>query len=256
MKIDLVLTACNNNNSYLNMYPIVYKIWKTRFNLDCYLILIDNKIPDFLLPYENYIILYPPIEGISSIYIAQTIRILYPALFDNKNILISDMDIIPISKYHFIDSIKDISDDIFVSYTNRYLKQKMIAICYNAANSNIWKKVFSINNINDITELLKKWYDNDYEGIKNTKGWFLDQQKLFEYVIKYKTNGNNIIFLEDKNIGYNRLDKGAKDIEFMLKNHKTLLDNFNYSDMHISKRYNDKGPYRLLILRIIDFLCK
>ena len=132
----------------------------------------------------------------------------------------------------------------------------MIAICYNAANSNIWKKVFSINNINDITELLKKWYDNDYEGIKNTKGWFLDQQKLFEYVIKYKTNGNNIIFLEDKNIGYNRLDKGAKDIEFMLKNHKTLLDNFNYSDMHISKRYNDKGPYRLLILRIIDFLCK
>ena len=205
MKIDLVLTACNNNNSYLNMYPLVYKVWKKRFNLDCYLILIDNSIPDFLKPYENYIILYSPIEGINTIYIAQTIRILYPAMFDNKNILITDMDIIPVLKTHFIDSVQDLSENAFIAYTDRYIKQKMLAICYNVANSNTWKKIFSINNINDITNLLKNWYDINYEGIKNTKGWFLDQQKLYENVIKYKTEENEVIFLQDKNIQYTHM---------------------------------------------------
>ena len=37
MKIDLVLTACNNVYKYISYYPIVYKVWKKRFNLDLYL---------------------------------------------------------------------------------------------------------------------------------------------------------------------------------------------------------------------------
>jgi hypothetical protein len=125
MKIDLVLTACNNNNSYLQMFPYIYKVWKKRFNLDCYLILINDFIPDFLLTYQSFIILYKPLENINSVYIAQTIRILYPALFDNKNILITDMDIIPVSKLYFIESIKDIPDDTFISYTDRYIKRNI-----------------------------------------------------------------------------------------------------------------------------------
>ena len=41
MKIDIVLTACNLVNKYITNYPIVYKVWKERFNIDCYLILIS-----------------------------------------------------------------------------------------------------------------------------------------------------------------------------------------------------------------------
>ena len=59
MKIDIVLTACNNVYKYISYYPIVYKVWKKRFNLDLYLILISDKIPHFLQEYKDTIILFP-----------------------------------------------------------------------------------------------------------------------------------------------------------------------------------------------------
>ena len=87
MKIDFVLTSCNENTYYLNLYPYVFKVWKQKFNLNLYLILISNEIPDNLLEYSKYIILFKPIENMNTCYIAQVIRILYPSLFENSNIL-------------------------------------------------------------------------------------------------------------------------------------------------------------------------
>ena len=137
MKIDIVLTACNLVNKYISYYPIIYKVWKERFNLDCYLILISDEIPDILVKYKDYIILFPEFENINSAYISQVIRILYPALFENKNVLITDMDIIPISHHYFIESIKEYSNDNFITFTDRYAYREspMYAICYNIANT-------------------------------------------------------------------------------------------------------------------------
>jgi hypothetical protein len=166
MKIDFVLTAGNINSHYTNLYPLIYKIWKERFNLDCYLILVADEIPDYLEELKNYIILWKPIENINNIYVAQVIRILYPALFKNKNILITDLDIFPVSRKYFIDSIKDVDDNKFISYTNRYFKQKMVAICYNVAKSEVWSDIFGINTEDYIRKFLIEYYNNEYNGIK------------------------------------------------------------------------------------------
>ena len=87
MKIDIVFSACNSNPYYLNLFPYVYRVWKEKFNLEFYMCLIADEIPENLKKYESNIILFKPIDSVDTCYQAQTIRILYPCLFENKNIL-------------------------------------------------------------------------------------------------------------------------------------------------------------------------
>lgn len=247
MKIDFVLTAVNDNSYYYNLYPYVSKVWKEKFNLDLICIFIGDKIPEILENYKENIILFKPIENINPIYIAQVIRILYPALFENKNILITDMDIIPISKKYFFEHLKDINEDYFITYTDRYIKQQMYAICYNVANSNIWKKIFNINSINDIKEFLINNYNKNYNGKKNCIGWYSDQKLLYQYLKNY----DNLIVLNDKQLNYNRLDgKGTVKLKYILDNIDIISENINnYSDFHILRNYH---KYLHIIEKIIE----
>ena len=253
MLIDFVLTACNNNPKYLNLYPYVYQVWKKKFNLDCYLILIDDKIPEVLNEYKDYIVLFKPIENINTAYIAQTIRILYPCLFEDKNILITDVDILPISKKYFIDSIIPYDNNNFICYTQREQKRKMIPICYNLANSRIWKEIFNINSINDVKQALINWYDGNYTGIKNSQGWFTDQKKLFEKVYNWGKSDTNLIILQDKNIGYKRLDKRKKSLVYVLNNKDLVLNDIKeekYNDFHIFG-FGKRDKYKKLVDEIL-----
>lgn len=241
MKIDIVLTACNTNPYYLNLYSYVSKVWKEKFNLNLYLILIADSIPDNLIQYNDYIILFEPIPNINTCYIAQVIRILYPCLFENFNVLITDIDIIPISPKYFIKSIEKYTNDKFITYTDRYINSNMMAICYNVANSKTWKKIFNINNINDIKNFLILKYNVNYDGKKNCDGWYSDQKILFEYLMNYsKKNVNELIILNDNDIEYKRLDgKSATKLNNIKTNKNNILSNIlTYSDFHIIRNYN------------------
>jgi len=241
MKIDIVLTACNLNKYYLNLYPYVYKVWKEKFDLDLYMVLISDEIPENLKTYEKFIILFKPIDNINSCYIAQVIRILYPCLFENLNVLITDIDIIPISSKYFFNSIEKYSNDKFISYTDRYIQNKMMAICYNVANSYTWKKIFNINNINDIIDILIKNYTDEYTDKKNSKGWYTDQKLLFNYVSEYQNiDSSSIIILKDEQIGYKRLDgKSTNKLNEIKTNQKNIVETINtFSDFHIIRNYH------------------
>lgn len=241
MKIDIVLTACNDNSYYYNLYPYVYKVWKKRFNLDLHMIFIYDKdidsLPEVLAPYKNFIIIFKPIPNMNTCYIAQLIRILYPCLIPNVNILITDVDIIPISNNYFIEPIKDISNDKFITWTDRYSEKKMYAICYNLANTSTWKKIFNIHKINDINNFLISKYNPDYTGQKNCPGWYTDQLVLFEYL---NNHSDNLIVLQDNLIGYNRLNgKSESALQNIKTNKKDFLEKIlTYSDFHIIRNYH------------------
>ena len=244
MKIDFVLTAGNINSHYTPLFKLIYKIWKSRFNLDCYLILVGSYIPDYLLDLKDYIILWKSIEGLNDIYVAQVIRILYPCLFENKNILITDLDIFPISKKYFIDSIKNYPNDYFISYTNRYINSKMLAICYNIANSNTWSDIFNIKNKTDIKKFLVSKYNNEYTGKKNCPGWYTDQKELYNYIKKWGKYENKFIAMNDKDLLFKRLNNRQVNKEKIVKNFDDTLKNlFNYTDIHAIKPYSKTKWY-------------
>ncbi|MBA42768.1 MAG: hypothetical protein CMF62_02020 [Magnetococcales bacterium] len=241
MKIDSILVSSNVCGHYLDLYPLVFRTWYDKFNIRCYLILIADKIPDNLKHLSDYIILFEPIPNLNDIYVAQVIRILYPALMKG-NVLISDVDIFPISKKYFIDSLEDIDENKFITFTDRYVKQNMYAICYNVANSNIWRDIFKINNKNDIVIKLKEWYNESFDGTKNCNGWFTDQLMLYKYTNKWNKETNNLIILEDKKLGFNRLDKRERN-KIVKEFDKYKSDIGNYTDFHCIKPYSKLKLY-------------
>lgn len=251
MKIDIVLTAGNLNHHYLQLFPLIHKVWKKRFNLDCYCILISKDIPDYLNNLKEYIILFKPIEGLNDIYVAQVIRLLYPVLFPEKTVLITDLDILPVKKEYFINPLEFVHNDTFVTYTERYKKQEMYAICYNVAKGKTFQKVFGISTEEEIVEKLKEWYDEDYTGKKNCPGWYTDQKKLYEYFEMY--DGYKVV-LFDKKIGYNRLHNRARDKEYIVKNFSEVLKDIeNYSDIHCIKPFNKtKGVLNKIVKKLIN----
>lgn len=254
MKIEIVLTSCNLNPYYYNLYPYTYKVWKEKFNLDLYLILISDIIPENLKPFEKFIILFKPIPDINTSYISQVIRILYPCLFENINILITDVDIIPISKKYILESVEKFDDNQFITYTDRYVKNKMYAICYNVANSSTWKKIFNINNVEDINKFLIKNYNINYDGSKNCDGWYSDQTLLYIYLEKYRIdNKSDVIILSDNEIEYKRLDgKSTSKLANILINKTEILKNINsYSDFHIIRGYDKQIK---LLEEIINYI--
>jgi len=233
MKIDIVLSACTVNTRYVDNYEKIKKTWENKFNARFILILISENqtLPEKLQQYKDDIVIFY-IHNINPIFVAQCIRVLYPALFDNKNVLITDMDIIPVNINYFNKDLEKYSDEHFITYTNRYMNQKMFAICYNLANSSTWSKLFNINSYQDIEKTLISWYDTNYNGTKNCPGWYTDQLKLFETIIGY----NKLVIFQDSDRNYNRLDK--KHRKFAIQNTKLVYENVInniYSDYHFIK---------------------
>ena len=174
----------------------------------------------------------------STAFISQYIRILYPSILKYKNgILTTDMDMIPMNSKYYIDNIKDIDNNKFIYYRDWFCKKSnQIAICYNIASPMIWKEIFNINSLTDIVNKLKDVYSNiKYSDEHGGLGWTTDQKNLYRQIINWNNKTNRFIHLNDKNTGYNRLDR----LDFKKLNEKIInkIKNGFYSDFHMFRPY-------------------
>ena len=221
MKLSCVLTAVNNNSLYLDFVPYFIKAWvKLYSNTDVKVILVSNTIPEILKGYEQNLILFEPIKNLNTVYIAQNIRTLYPALLDyDGGILISDVDMIPMNSHFFTQVIKDIDDNKFISYNNVLMHLKIIPICYNVATNKVWGDIMGIKTEQDVIQSLKNNYPKNYKpAIKSA--WFKDQTILYNKVVSWNKKTNNLfnvvdrdIIVNGKKIKYDRLFRATSKIK-------------------------------------------
>ena len=241
MKITKCLVACDLNDVYLDFYHLVRKYWKNVVGIDTVLILIAYEIPYKMNEFRDEIILFKPVDDIHTAFQAQCIRILYPCLLKNENIIISDMDLIPLNKKYYTENVKDFNDDSFIIYRDVISEHKQYPICFCLANSKIWKDIFNIKNEIDISDKLKLWY-NMYDKYQissaHSLSWACDQLQLFEYVNRWK-NGKNVIKLKDEQTNFKRLDRmEINNIQNNLENYKLMIENETFSDFHLPRPLN------------------
>jgi hypothetical protein len=241
MKLDCVLTAVNDNPLYIDFIPIFVNTWNKLYpGIDVKIILIAHHIPDKFIKYSNNIILFTPIDNISTCFISQYIRILYPAILNYKNgIMITDIDIIPMNETYFTKYIENLADDLFIYYRGEIdLKYNMIAICYNVALAKTWGEIFHIQSLDDIkSHLIKKSKEITYiEGHGNI-GWNTDQLELYKHVMDWNKKTNKYFKLYDKDVQYNRLDRHTFNINNKNINIIKAIKNHRYSDYHLHRPY-------------------
>ena len=84
MKLEYVLTSCNLNPLYCDFIPIFIKAWKKLIpEIKIVIVLIAESIPEKFLNFSEYIKLFQPIENVSTAFVSQYIRILYPCILNS-----------------------------------------------------------------------------------------------------------------------------------------------------------------------------
>jgi hypothetical protein len=245
MLIDCILTACNDNPLYIEFIPLFVKAWKKLIpEADVKIVLISEDIPREYKKYTDYIILFKPLPGVSTSLTAQYIRSLYPSILPYDNgVIITDMDMIPMSREYYVDNIKNIDNAKFVYYRDVLLfTDNQIAMCYNVATPKVWSEIFNIKSLQDIQNRLVEISSNiKYTGVPGESGWFTDQVDLFKRVMSWHMKTSNFVYLKDKETGFKRLDR----INFGYN------PSITYTDYHGLRPYSQ---YKEINDRVVDNL--
>lgn len=223
MRLSSCLVASDLNPLYLDFFPAVHKVWTEVVGVNVKLALVADAIPASLKAWADDIVLFPPLLGVSTAFQAQCIRLLYPALMEAEAnggaVIISDMDMIPMCRRYYADTIAGFSDDTFVVYRGNVLihDSAQIAMCYNAARPAVWAEIFGspdgrIDGIKDVRRILADWAARcpEYDGLHGGQGWSFDQRVLFERVRSWASQAPNkprIAVLDDVQAGFQRLDR-------------------------------------------------
>lgn len=253
MKLDCVITSVNENPLYLEFIPIFVKTWNKLYpNVDVKIILIAKQIPDQYVEYKGNIILFEPIEGILTSFISQFIRLLYPCILHYQHgVMITDMDMLPMSKTYYTEHIRSFDNSKFI-----YLRENVcfqyneIAMCYNVASPKIWKEVFEMNSTEDIRNYIKDTFytNNIIEGHGNT-GWSIDQQVLYQKIMRWNEKTDNFICLKEQDTHFSRLDRNTFHINNV--NIQNSITNGEYTDYHCYRPMNKYSDINWKIFHLL-----
>lgn len=253
MKIDKVIMSCDDKRYYLDFWPLVSKVWKLRFNIHPVLILFGDK--NALDVSEEYgTVVEFNINKKALIHI-QTLwaRYWYPKTEPDTTWIISDIDMFPISKKYFIDSIKDVDNNAFI---NLNADGDYFPSCYDGGKGKTFEEVLELHNtwdesLNYICERSKNLsnshmpesldlYQPNQELLHH---WGIDERIASEKIKKYQDKSRIVTF---KNT--HRLDRCS----WWLEEHKVLKE--IYDDCHSLRPYNSK--HKSEIDRLVQLLLK
>lgn len=235
MKPTCVLTAVNANPKYTRFIPAFIAQWKRLYpDLKLRIVWIGSELPDEFKHYSEHIVCFPELPGVSSVYTAQTIRILYPALMGPTDVtIITDMDMLPANRSYFSTKLEGVPDNAFVSMRPlSVVSPGQIAMCYTVASTPVWQRLFGIRSEDDIRAFLVSNYNSSTDGVHGGKGWYQDQELLYRHVV----HAPSFIQLDDS--GFRRLDyfHHRYDMNLFL----SMLRSEQYSDAHF---YADECPW-------------
>ena len=195
--------------------------------------LISDEIPSHLKHYQKYIILFPPLNEIPTDFIAQNIRVLSMAYFENSIVLTTDIDMIPMSsdiyEKHILESHHKNS---FIVLRDQLVNE--YPICYLVSPSDLVRVIILSENkkLNDMIQLVwsqMKHADIHYSSLHGGSGWNFDQKYIYNAIEGF-TDKKRIIKLKDRATGFKRIDRINKPFRIFIQ----LFSNEIYTDYHLN----------------------
>ena len=228
MKLNCVVSATNEQYSHCSEYFV--KFWLKLFpEIDVKIFYVGSSYPHHLSSISDHIIFvdsnHDTIKHIKTPFLAQNIRLYGPAIMPHKEgVLISDIDMYPLNRSYYIDSIAEIPNDHFVTYRGGYY------MCYNIATPSTWSEIFQVKTFNDCLQKLASSYPEGYSGTRGGKGWHQDQYLLSTMVNAWDKFSTHHDFNIDSN--FSRLDRCFGDSQD--KSIQDKIFNLGYSDFHLN----------------------
>jgi hypothetical protein len=228
MKLTTVFGSTNDNPKYYKFIPKQIKFWKA-FGIKFVGLFVGSTLPVELEEYKDNIILWTHNSDINSVFVAQNIRIYYPAVLnlpDDEAVMITDMDMLPMNHTYYTAGLEAFTKEDFIYY--RHIDGNQIYMCYNAAHPTAWGTVFNVGTEKDVETILNHTYNKTYDGRPGMSGWFTDQEIMYKQLKEYP-------HLKVLNRPIKRLE--CNNVRPCLQNRRHI-DVLKYDDFHVHRNYD------------------
>ncbi len=241
----------DTNPLYLEFWPIVSKVWLKLYNITPVLGLICDEDSDFYNDEFGIVKKFKKHDNIPIGMQAQCVRLYLSTIMDDVCV-ISDIDMITMSRKYFIDEISEFDDDkiyVMSSDHSECNANKEIPMCYNIGHSNIFEKFFNIRGNWD--EFINKLNDENLsQDLPNHMIWTTDQRFLYN---KFKIENSDNEQIVYKNRGWNwgggradyRIDRAMWGYD------ENLINKDYYIDSHLLRPYSSHSEE---INKIVEIL--
>ena len=183
MKIDYAIHSSDSNPFYLDFWKPVSKIWKTLFGITPVLIYIDDNHDIDIDTTHGKVVKMKPVKGVPIALQCLWVRYWFPSTEPEKVSIISDIDMIPISKKYFQKSIENIPNDKYV-HLNPF--ENYLPSCYHVAKGSRYKEVLKLHDTWEDSVLflnsLNLGYSHCIPGIISTNTWGSDEKYATECI--------------------------------------------------------------------------
>lgn len=231
MKIDYVIISSDNNSMYKDFYHIVAKRWKD-LGFKTYYINITNK--DSIVENEyGFIHKIKSFDFVSTGFQSQVVR-LFSSKFIEGNLLMSDIDMLPINGDYYNQYNNELTDDNVIIYSGQpYGNVPYYPMCYVLSNSKNYIKYLDIENLS-FEEYCKMLLDNYKES------WNTDENFMYD---KFENHKDKVI-VKTRDLS-RRVDRGNWRYDL------NLLKNGHYIDSHMLRPYL---TYKKYIDELINYI--
>lgn len=239
MKIDYAIVASDDNPTYLDFWPIVAKLW-LRLGITPVLLYFGKTLPQ---PCGGKIVtmqaaVNPPLATCWA-------RYWWVGQQEEKVSIISDIDMLPFSRWYFVDQIKKYETNAYIHLNPCLNTYTRLPSCYHVATGRRFQECLSIKGSfeESFSELLSKKFDENLayqqEGLKNK--WCYDEFHATELLLKR----DDIVYIQrDGGQNGRRIDRS----DWCYDDRKCKDD--YYFDSHSIRPY---GDYKKQIDRLLSF---
>lgn len=223
MDIDYVVISSDDNKMYKDFYHVVSKQWNDLGFKVFYINITDNDTEII----ENEFGLIKNIKAVENIntgFQSQVARLYASVLLKNKNLLMSDIDMMVLNGCYFSDNAKSINEDKLLLYSGQpYSDRPYYPMCYILGKGKLLKGMLEIeDNYTDFIIKLSKFSNLD---------WTSDEKYIYSMLQK-NNRLNNCVVLRDRDFN-RRIDRSNWNYD------NDKLKNGYYIDSHLLRPYSD-----------------
>ena len=248
MKIEYALMSSNSTPMYLDFWPVVSKVWKIKFNVTPVLYYIDNNHDIDISDEYGIVKKFKPVDGIPISLQSLWIRYWGFTEFKDNVCILSDIDMIPMSKRYFLDQVIEIDDDKYAHINPCLETYGLIPSCYHICKGSTFSKIL---NLHDEYEKSIEFINSLRIGetIAGNDQWFADERYATNKILEYQNNNPYDVHLLKRDGGQNgyRLDRHCN-----YENEENVI-NDNVFDCHSPRPYTSfKGSIDKLVSLLIQ----
>lgn len=219
-----VIVSTNDNPTYIQFWPLVATAWK-KFGYDPVLVYVTDKSAEETAWTERYgkVVFAQPHPQVENHNFAPLSRILIAQAITNcqEKIMLSDIDMLPLSKPFFDNLILSCPDDkmLFSGSDAPGYSDRMAPICYYVAKNTVYREAINPQGL-ETYELLESWFNinNNFDPNEQVNGpvRFMDESLLRVLFNRWKDYETKTIHFKrgwPNDRALNRLDRLAWHID-------------------------------------------